>query len=97
MHGAEAVGEHDRPLVTATYPGGVIDHEGPVAPWRQIHAILMARITSGEYPPGGRLPSIVTMAQEFDVALTTARKALDVLKEDGLVVTSPMGTFVAKK
>lgn len=63
-------------------------------PWRQIHAILMARITSGEYPPGGRLPSIVTMAQEFDVALTTARKALDVLKEDGLVVTSPMGTFV---
>jgi GntR family transcriptional regulator len=75
----------------------VIDHDGPVAPWRQIHAILKARIDSGEYPPGGRLPSIVTMAQDFGVALTTARKALDALKEDGLVVTSPMGTFVAKK
>jgi len=25
------------------------------------------------------------------------RKALDALKEEGLVVTSPMGTFVVKK
>jgi GntR family transcriptional regulator len=73
----------------------VIDHDGPVAPWRQIHAILKARIDSGEYPRGGRLPSIVTLSQEYGVATTTVRKAMDALKDEGLVITSPMGTFVA--
>jgi DNA-binding GntR family transcriptional regulator len=68
---------------------------GPVAPWRQIHADLVKQITSGELQPGDRLPSIVSLAQQYQVALTTVRKALDALKADGLVVTSPMGTFVA--
>jgi len=67
---------------------------GPVAPWRQIYAALRARIESGDLAPGDRLPSIVSLAQEHGVALTTVRKALDALKDDGLVVTSPMGTFV---
>jgi GntR family transcriptional regulator len=67
---------------------------GPVAPWRQIHAILRAQITSGELAPGDRLPSITSLAQQYGVAMTTARKALDALKDEGLVVTSPMGTFV---
>ena len=70
---------------------------GPVAPWRQIHADLVKQITAGELRPGDRLPSIVTLAQQYGVALTTVRKALDALKADGLVVTSPMGTFVADK
>ncbi len=65
-----------------------------MAPWRQIHADLVKQITSGELQPGDRLPSIVSLAQQYGVALTTVRKALDVLKADGMVVTSPMGTFV---
>jgi DNA-binding GntR family transcriptional regulator len=74
----------------------MIAHDGPVAPWRQIHALLRERITSGELPPGARVPSLVSLAQEYEVAVTTARKALDALKDEGLVVTSPMGTFVAE-
>jgi DNA-binding GntR family transcriptional regulator len=74
----------------------MISHEGPVAPWRQIHALLKARIASGELPPAARLPSLVALSQQYEVAVTTARKALDALKEEGLVVTSPMGTFVAE-
>ena len=70
---------------------------GPVAPWRQIHADLVKQITSGELQPGDRLPSIVSLAQRYEVALTTVRKALDALKADGLVVTSPMGTFVTQE
>ena len=31
------------------------------------------------------------------MAMTTVRKALDALKAEGLVVTSPMGTFVARQ
>ena len=68
---------------------------GPVAPWRQIHAELRAQIESGRLGPGDRLPSITDLSETYDVALTTARKALDALKAEGLVVTSPMGTFVA--
>lgn len=75
----------------------MISHTGPVAPWRQIYALLKARIDSGELPPGARLPSLLSMAQEYEVAVTTVRKALDALKRDGLVVTSPMGSFVVER
>ena len=68
---------------------------GPLAPWRQIYARLREQIDSGELAPGDRLPSITDLSKGYGVALTTARKALDRLKADGLVVTSPMGTFVA--
>jgi GntR family transcriptional regulator len=70
---------------------------GPVPPWRQIHADLLRKIDGGELPPGSRVPSIVTLAQDYGVALTTVRKALDALKAEGRVVTSPMGTFVAER
>ena len=70
---------------------------GPVAPWRQIYARLRAQIEGGELAPGARLPSITDLAQTYGVALTTVRKALDALKADGLVVTSPMGTFVTPR
>jgi len=70
---------------------------GPVAPWRQIYGRLRAQIDSGELAPGDRLPSITDLSQSYGVALTTVRKALDLLKADGLVVTSPMGTFVAEQ
>jgi DNA-binding GntR family transcriptional regulator len=75
----------------------VIERESPVAPWRQLYALLRGQIDSGELAPGSRLPSITDLAQTHGIALTTVRKALDKLKEDGLVITSPMGTFVARR
>ena len=73
----------------------VLIHEGPVAPWRQILEVIRGRISDGTYPAGSRLPSIVDLGHEFGVALTTVRKALDVLKAEGAILTSPMGTFIA--
>jgi GntR family transcriptional regulator len=73
----------------------VVSHDSPVAPWRQLYALLNGQIASGELAPGSRLPSITDLAQTYGIALTTVRKAMDKLKEDGLIVTSPMGTFVA--
>jgi GntR family transcriptional regulator len=75
----------------------VIERESPIAPWRQLYALLRTQIDSGELASGSRLPSITDLAQTYGIALTTVRKALDKLKEDGLVVTSPMGTFVAER
>jgi GntR family transcriptional regulator len=83
--------------VAGIYGGKVsIDHGSGVAPWRQIYAALRGRIDSGELAPGDRVSSITSLSQEYQVALTTVRKAMDRLKEDGLVITSPMGTFVRR-
>lgn len=68
---------------------------GPVAPWRQLYGLLRGQIEDGSLAPGARLPSLVDLSQTYGVAVTTAKKATDQLKADGLVVTSPMGTYVA--
>lgn len=72
-----------------------IDREGPVPPYRQIAAILRERIDAGEIPPGRRIPSLVELEQEFEVARDTLRKAVQVLKDEGLVETvTGIGVFV---
>lgn len=72
----------------------VIRRDGPVAPWRQIARIYRDKISSGELKSGDRLPSIRSITQEYEVAGTTAQKVIEALRDEGLVVTSPMGTFV---
>ena len=71
--------------------------EGPVAPWRQIAQIYRDKIESGELRAGDRVPSIRTLAQDYDVATTTAQKVIEALRDEGLIVTSPMGAFVAER
>ena len=78
-----------------TYAGRMIEREGPVAPWRQLAELLRGRIESGELAPGARVPSIDSLRQEHGLAYTTVQKAIAALKDEGLIVTSPMGTFVA--
>jgi GntR family transcriptional regulator len=69
--------------------------EGPAPPWLQVTAVLRARITSGELPPGAMVPSIVAIHQEFGIAKTTARKVLAALRDEGLITTTPgWGSFV---
>lgn len=72
-----------------------IDHDDLTAPWLQLATILRDRIASGEYASGKRLPSLVALEEEFGLNPKTIRKAIESLKADGLVVTSPgRGTFV---
>jgi len=72
----------------------MVVRDSPIPPWRQIADIYRARIASGELGPGARLPSISGMAQEYEVAKTTAQKVIEALRDEGLVATSPMGTYV---
>ncbi|MFG1964022.1 GntR family transcriptional regulator [Nonomuraea sp. NPDC049028] len=73
----------------------MIDREGPVPPYRQIAAAVRKRIQSGEIPPGRRIPSLVELEAEFGVARDTLRKAIQVLKDEGLVETvRGMGVYV---
>lgn len=76
-------------------PGEEIDPTGPEAPYRQIAAAIRRRIESGEYAPGARIPTESELVERFEVARTTARRAVKLLREEGLVRTVPQrGTYV---
>jgi DNA-binding GntR family transcriptional regulator len=73
-----------------------INRRGAVPPHRQIAAWLRTRIEAGEFRPGeDPLPSEKDLVGLFGVARDTARRAFQVLREEGLVVTVPhRGTYV---
>lgn len=67
------------------------------APYRQIADQLRAEIKAGEYDE--QLPTIGELRDKVHPrpAVNTVRKAIDVLKKEGLVETSPRGTFVKRE
>lgn len=72
-----------------------IDPTGPVPPYRQIAEILRSRIESGEYPKGTRIPTESEIVDTWEVARTTARRAIALLREQGLIETVPQrGSYV---
>ncbi|HEX3778456.1 MAG TPA: winged helix-turn-helix domain-containing protein [Pseudonocardiaceae bacterium] len=71
------------------------DPASPVYLYVQVADHVAARIESGELPPGARLAAEREMADEYRVSLQTARRAVEELRERGLVQTVPVkGTFV---
>lgn len=64
-----------------------IDHEGPEPVYRQLAAILRAQIESGELRSGRPIPSERTLTQRYGVAVGTVKKAVEVLRSEGLVQT----------
>lgn len=69
-----------------------------IPPWQQLADLLRARIQSGELAPGDKLPSIVSLSQEHDLAPVTVRKAITRLQREGLVESrTGWGTFVTEK
>lgn len=61
----------------------------------QISDELRDRIVSGEYAPGAQIPGEDDLMSEYGVARETARKALQVLRSEGLTeVRRGVGVFV---
>lgn len=86
-----------QPAVPSVYRVS-IDRDGPIPPYRQIAGALRERIESGAIPPGRRIPSLVELEQQYEVARDTLRKAVQVLKDEGLVETvAGMGVFVVDR
>ena len=63
-------------------------------PYVQIADHYRERITSGDLVDGDRLPTVAELSREWGVATATASKAITQLRTEGLVRTSPQGTFV---
>ena len=62
----------------------------------QLAAILRGQIERGELTR--RVPAVKSLAQEYEVAIGTAERALAILKQEGLIATSMgRGSFVVPK
>ncbi|MFD6490713.1 GntR family transcriptional regulator [Streptomyces sp. NPDC060188] len=81
----------------AVDPDAQIDHEGPVTPYRQLAAILKARITRGDWAEGRPIASETRLVQEYGLARSTVRRAITVLAEEQVVWTvQGRGTYVGQ-
>jgi len=77
-------------------PATPVNPRGPVLAYLQVAGDLAARITSGEFAPGDRLPAERDLAVEYGCAYDTVRRATAVLRDRGLIVTvHGRGTFVS--
>lgn len=72
-----------------------LDPDDPRAPYLQVAGGLRAAIRSGEYAPGAQLPTYQELAETWGVAINTAKSAVTLLRDEGLVVTQHgKGSFV---
>jgi DNA-binding GntR family transcriptional regulator len=62
-----------------------IDRDGAEPLWAQLRDILRAQIAAGEIT--GRVPSARTLSQRYDLAMVTVAKALQALREEGLITS----------
>lgn len=73
-----------------------INYEGPVSPHRQIAAWLRTRIEAGEWGPEQRLPSEGDLVGVTGVARSTARRAIALLRDEGIIYTvQGRGSYIA--
>ena len=73
-----------------------VDHGAPEPAYQQLSAILRMRIAKGEWR-SGPLPSVKQLQQEYGVGRDTVLRAIDILREEGLVFTVPRrGTYIRR-
>ena len=72
-----------------------IDNDSPEHPYVQLAGILRERLRAGELGP--RMPSITELSEEIELSAATAKRALGLLREEGLIYSvKGRGTFVTK-
>lgn len=75
-----------------------VDPSRPVYVWRQVADWIVHRIESGELQPGARLEGERELAEQVGVAVGTVRRAVEDLRQRGIVVTLPAkGTYIADR
>lgn len=62
-----------------------LDNDRPI--YSQLVDRIQMQIVSGQYPPGGKLPSVRDLAAEASVNPNTMQKAFAELERSGLIVT----------
>ncbi|MEV6153557.1 GntR family transcriptional regulator [Nonomuraea sp. NPDC052129] len=74
-----------------------MDRSGTAPPYLRIVSEIKRRVEAGELRAGDRVPSTRQVAEQWGVAPATAAKALNTLRQEGVVVAiSRVGTVVAE-
>lgn len=68
-----------------------------MAIYEQIMQRFQDDIRSGKLVQGDRLPTQPEIAEEYDVAVFTVQRAVNVMKRDGLVYTTHAGTYIGPR
>jgi GntR family transcriptional regulator len=64
----------------------------------QVASVMRRRIETKQWHPGEKIPTLVELEREFQVARVTVRQAVDILREEGLLRSQQgRGTFAAEK
>ena len=72
-----------------------IDNDSPEHPYVQLASLLRSEIKVGRIGP--RVPSIMELADETGLSAATVKRAMGLLRDEGLIYTVPgRGTFVRK-
>lgn len=83
-----AIGSVPERLMAGSAPG--------VPLYREVKRLLMDALIAGEWRPGTALPAERVLADRFEVAIGTLRKAVDDLVQENILVRQQgRGTFVA--
>lgn len=69
------------------YGQTMIDHDSDIPVYLQLAEILRDKIRRGELQPRRPIPSIRTLQQTYEVSDGTVKKAVQVLRDEGLVRT----------
>jgi GntR family transcriptional regulator len=73
----------------------MLNPQSPLPLYHQLADILLARVRSGEYPPGSRIPSEHTLAATYRIGRPTVRQAIDLLIRKRVVMRRRgSGTYV---
>ncbi len=76
----------------------MLNPQSPVPLYHQLADIILARIRSGEYSPGSRIPSENSLAAGYGIGRPTARQATELLVQKRILVRKRgSGTFVRTK
>ena len=69
---------------------------GPVPRYRQVAAFIQSAVEAGRLKSGDTLPTEAQLSDYMDVSVDTIRAALQLLRDNGIVVTSQgIGSFIA--
>lgn len=75
-----------------------IDLASTVPPFEQLRAQLAGLVSSGELPPGAKLPTVRGLASDLGLAANTVARSYRELEADAVLVTEGRrGTFVRSR
>jgi DNA-binding GntR family transcriptional regulator len=81
-------------MPTLTRLGHVPEIMNPDPPYKQLAEFIRADIRSGKLKPGEAVPTTKQLTEEYGVAMSTAARALALLRDEAWTVSRPSKSAV---